>query len=117
MRTLRNIAIIMLLAAFVAFVPGGGNAAAAILAFAGLVFLALIAFTAWQLFRQYQMNYVGLDDRRRALFVGAVGAIVLMIAGADELTRTGGGLIAWLAVLGAAIYVVVRTFFETQSRY
>jgi hypothetical protein len=116
-RALRNIAIIMLLAGVVAFVPGGGNAAAAILACAGIIFLVLIAFSGWQLYRQYRFNYMSLDDRRRGLFVGAIGAIVLMIAGADEMTRTGGGLIAWLAILAAAIYVVVTTFIETQSRY
>ena len=117
MRTVRNIAIIMLLALIVAVVPGGGNAARAITAAFAIIFLALIAFAGWQVFRQYRFNYAGLDDRRRALFLAAVGAIALMIAGADELTRTGGGLIAWLAILGAAIYVVVTTFLETQPRY
>jgi Kef-type K+ transport system membrane component KefB len=114
---LRNIAIILLLALVVAVVPGGGNAARAIGATMTIAFLAIIAFTGWQLFRQYRFNYMGLDDRRRALFVGAIGAIALMIAGADELTDTGGGLVLWLAILGAAIYVIVTTWFETQSRY
>ena len=117
LRTLRNIAIIMLLALIVAVVPGGGNAARAITAAFAIIFLALIGFACWQLYRQYRFNYLGLDQRRRALFVAAVGAIALMIAGADEMTATGGGLIAWLAILGIAIYVVVATFLETQRSY
>jgi hypothetical protein len=117
MRVARNIAIILALAAIVALVPGGDNAAAAIVAAMGIVFLALIAFAGWQIYRQYRFTYSSLDDQRRALLVGAIGAIVLMIAGADEMTASGGGLLLWIAVLAAAIFVIVRTWMEAQSRY
>ena len=117
MRTLRNVAIIALLALIVAVVPGGDNAARAIVAAISLAFCALIGFAAWQIYRQYRFAYMQLDDRQRALLVGALGAIVLMIAGADELTATGGGLVVWLAVLGAAIFAIVRVWGEAQSRY
>ena len=106
MRAARNIAIIALLALIVAVVPGGDNAGRAILTALSLVFLALIGFAGWQLYRQYRFTYLQLDERRRALLLGALGAIVLMIAGADELTETGGGLVVWLAVLGAAIFAI-----------
>jgi signal transduction histidine kinase len=117
MRALRNAAIIALLALIVAVVPGGDNAARAIVAALTLVFLALIGFGGWQLYRQYRFTYLQLDDRRRALLLGAIGAIVLMVAGADEMTSTGGGLVVWLAVLGASIYAIVRVWTEAQSRY
>ena len=117
MRALRNIAIIAVLALIVAVVPGGDNAAQAIVAAISIVFMALIALLGWQLFRQYRFTYMGLDERRRALFVGSLGAIALMIAGADELTRTGGGLLAWLAVLGLAIFLIFRTWTEARSSY
>jgi hypothetical protein len=115
MRVLRNVAIIMLLALIVAEVPGGGNAATAIVTSITLLFLTMIAFAAWQLFRQNSFTYASLDDRRRGIAVGAVGAIVLMIAGADELLETGLGLLVWLAVLGAAVYALVRIYMESQA--
>lgn len=114
---MRNIAIIALLALIMTVAPGGDNAARAIVAAMGIVFLALIGFGAWQLFRQQRFTYAGLDERQRALFVGSLGAIALMIAGADELTQTGGGLLVWLAVLGLAIFLIFRTWTEAQSRY
>ncbi len=117
MRAVRNIAIILALAAIVAVVPGGDNAARAIVAALGIVFLALIGFTGWQLYRQYRFTYLGLDDRQRTIFVGAIGAIVLMIAGADELTATGGGLVVWLAVLGLSIFAIVRVWGEARASY
>jgi hypothetical protein len=116
-RALRNIAIIAVLALIVAVIPGGDNAARAILAALSLLFLALIGLAGWQLYRQYRFTYLQLDDRQRALLLGAIGAIVLMIAGADELTETGAGLVVWLAVLGASIYAIFRVWTEAQSRY
>jgi hypothetical protein len=116
-RAVRNIAIIAVLALIVAVAPGGDNAARAIVTGLTLVFLALIGFAGWQLYRQYRFTYLQLDDRRRALLLGALGAIVLMIAGADELTETGGGLVVWLAVLGASIFAIVRVWTEAQSSY
>jgi Kef-type K+ transport system membrane component KefB len=117
MRAVRNIAIIVVLALIVAVVPGGDNAAEAIVTALSILFLALIGLAGWQLYRQYRFTYLQLEDRQRALFLGAVGAIVLMIAGADELTGSGGGLVLWLAVLGASIFAIVRVWTEAQSSY
>ena len=74
-----------------------------------LAFLVLIGLGARELYRQNRMTYLGLTDRHRAIFVGALGVIVLMIAGADELTESGGGLVFWLAALGLAIFAIVRS--------
>ncbi len=117
MRALRNIAIIALLALIVVAVPGGDNAARAVVAALGIAFLVLIGFTGWHLYRQNRLSYLQLDDRSRTLLLGALGAIVLMIAGADELTETGIGLVVWLAVLGASIAVIYRVWTETRSSY
>lgn len=117
MRALRNIAIIAALAFVVAVVPGGDNAAQAVSATMSIIFMVLIGFAGWQLFRQHRFAYSSLDDQPRALFLGSLGAIALMVAGADEMTRTGFGLLAWLAILGTAIYLVVRTWLDAQARY
>ncbi len=86
MRTARNIAIVLLLALIFDLVPGGGNAAEAILAAVSILFLAMIGWTGYVFYRQNRLTYLGLTDRQRALLVGSLGAIVLMIAGASELT-------------------------------
>lgn len=117
MRALRNIAIIAVLALIIDVVPGGGNAAEAIVAALSLMFMALIGLAGWQLYRQNRLAFSSLTDGQRALFLGAIGAIVLMIAGYDEMTDTGAGLLVWLAVIGAAIFAIVRVWMEAQSRY
>ena len=115
MRVLRNIAIIALIAVPVAFVPGGGRAAHAVLAILGLLFLATIAFAAYQGYRANKLTITTLPEVQRGVFWSAIGLIVLMIAAADELSRTGLGLIVWLGVLAASIWAMVLVYQESKS--
>ena len=107
MRAARNIAIILLLALIVSEVPGGGNVADGLLAAITITFLVLIGALAYQLYRQNRLAYLGLADAQRAIVAGALGAIVLMIAGTDELLETGLGVFTWFAVLGIAVYALI----------
>jgi len=66
LRTLRNIAIIAILAVPLAFVPGGGNAAAAVLVTLGMAFLASLAVAARQIYRENQLLELHLDDDQQA---------------------------------------------------
>jgi hypothetical protein len=114
-RALRNIAIIALLALAVAAVPGGGDAAEGVLAALTLAFLSVLAFAGYRLFRENHFAYLSLTDGQRAAVAAAAGAIVLMIAGTDELLDSGGGLFLWLAVLGIAVFTLVRAWGQSRS--
>ncbi len=115
MRAARNIAIIALLALVVAAVPGGGNLADGILAALTIAFLVIIGVMGFLLYRQNRLAYVTLDDRQRMILIGAIGAIVLMIAGTDELLDTGAGVIVWIAVLGLAVFGIARVVADSRS--
>lgn len=108
MRALRNIAIIALLALVVAAVPGGGDVARGLAAALGIVFLGLIAATAYLLYQRNRLAYLTLDERSRVALLAALGAIVLMIAGADELLASGAGTLVWIGVLGLAVFAIVQ---------
>ncbi len=73
MRTLRNVAIIMVLALAVAFAPAGGNAADAVLTALTMGFLAGIAWMLYVMSRQNQLTLATLSDARRAILYGAFG--------------------------------------------
>jgi hypothetical protein len=117
MKAARNIAIIVLLALIVAVAPGGGNAAAGILAVISLSFYVLIGAAGLQLYRQHRLSYLGLSDGQRAMFVGSLGAIVLMIAGASELTATGAGLLVWMAVIAFAVITLIKVWGDARASY
>jgi hypothetical protein len=115
MRIARNIAIVMVLAVVVAFVPGGGNAADAILTAITMGFLAAIAWTLFVLGRQNQLTLATLSDGRRAILYGALGMIALLIAGSDELFETGLGTLAWLFLLAASVAAIWKVWVEANS--
>jgi hypothetical protein len=115
MRTLRNAAIVMLLAAVVAFAPAGGNAADAILTAITMAFLAAIAWTVFVLSRQNQLTLATLRDSRRALLYGGLGLIALLIVGSDEMFSSGGGTLVWIFLLGAAVAAIWRVWTEANT--
>jgi hypothetical protein len=114
-RTARNIAIIALLAVPVAFVPGGGNVAEAILTALLIAFLAGIAYMVYTLYRQNQLTFATLTDSRRAALYGAVGGLALLIAGQDELTETGGGLVLWIGLVIACGFLIFAVWREANA--
>jgi hypothetical protein len=114
-RALRNVAIIALIAVPVAFVPGGGRAAHAVLAVLGLVFLATIGYAAYQGYRSNKLTITTLPDVQRGVFWSAIGVIVLMIAAADELLATAAGTLLWVGLLALAVVAIVRIWTEAHT--
>jgi hypothetical protein len=114
-RILRNLAIILLLAFAVAFVPGGGNLAEAILTAITIGFLVAIAWTVYVLSRQHQLTLATLSDGRRAILYGALGLLALLVAGSDEMLSSGGGTLAWILLLAAAVGAIWRVWIEANS--
>jgi hypothetical protein len=114
-RTARNVAIVMVLALAVAFVPGGGNVVDAIFTALTMGFLAGIAWMLYTLSRQNQLTLATLSDGRRALFYGGFGMIALLIAGTDKLFSSGGGTLLWILLLGASVAAIWRIWTEANT--
>lgn len=108
--TLRNIAIVLALAAAVAFIPGGGNAAALIGALFSTAILVAFVMFAVRFYRERRMDLFGLPDRWRAVLYGALGVIVLAMAARPRLVETGGGLLLWLAAVAGSVYALYRVW-------
>ena len=115
MRTARNVAIIMVLALGVAFVPGGGNVVDAVFTALTMGFLAGIAWMLYVLSRQNQLTLATLSDGRRAIFYGAFGLIVLLVAGYHKLWSTGPGTLLWLVLLAASVVAIWRIWTEAST--
>lgn len=114
-RVLRNAVIVMVLAAVVAFVPAGGNAADTILTAITMAFLAAIAWTVFVLSRQQQLTLATLRDGRRAILYAAFGLLALLIAGSDEMRASGGGTLAWIVLLGVSFAAIWKIWTEANT--
>ena len=115
MRHVRNIAIILVLALGVAFVPGGGNAADTVLTALSMGFLVGIAYLLYTLGRQNQLTLMSLSDSRRAILFGALGLLALLVAGSDEMLDSGGGTLAWIVLLGLSVAAIWRVWLEANT--
>jgi hypothetical protein len=102
-RTLRNIAIILALAAVVDFLPGGGAAADTVMAALSMIFFAAIAWFVYRLYREQQLTLSTLTDPQRAGLFGAVGGIALLIVAYDEFSSWSGGVLLWIALMAGCI--------------
>jgi hypothetical protein len=115
MRAARNLGIIMLLALIVAFLPSGENFADALITALTMGLLAGVAWMVYTFSRQNQLTLATLTDGRRATLYGAVGLIVLLIAGTDKLFSTGGGTLLWILLLAVAVAAIWRVWMEANS--
>lgn len=115
MRAARNVAIIMLLALGVAFIPGGGNAVDTVMTAILMAFLAGITWMLYTVGRQNQLTLATLSDGRRAIFYGAFGMLALLIAGQDKLWSSGGGTLLWILLLAASVVAIWRIWTEASS--
>jgi hypothetical protein len=115
MKVVRNVAIIALLALALTLLPAGSNVADGILVFLGLVMgLAIVALLI-RLWRDTGLQRDTLTDRQRWLIYGSIGAIALMVVGADELLASGPGTVAWIAILAVSGWLIYNTWREAQS--
>lgn len=115
MNNARNIAIVLLLAAGVAFLPGGGRVTEAILQALSLAFLAVIAFAAWRFLRDSEFTLLAMPDSRRYLLFGAVALLVLLVAWMGTMWSSGLGTFLWLILAGASLVTLWRVWTEARA--
>jgi hypothetical protein len=117
LQTARNIAIILALAAAIDFLPGGGNAAAAVLAALMMIFLAAIAWLVYRVYREQQLTLSTLTDARKAGLFGAVGGIALLVVAYDDFRSWTGGLVLWIALMAGCVAIIFLIWRRATTYY
>lgn len=105
--TARNIAIVLVIAALVVVIPGGGTGATVALQAASLAFLATLGWFAAVMYRQHRAAIYSLGDGRRAIVYLALAVAAVTLTDTSRLWKTGAGSIAWLVLIGGAAYAVI----------
>ena len=106
----RNLLVILALAAVVMLVPGGGNASAAILQALLIAMLVAIAWFGVRLYREHRTDIYSLGERNRGLLYGSAGLLALTLTATDRLWSTGPGTVVWVALVALACYGVYHVF-------
>jgi hypothetical protein len=102
--TVRNVIIILVLAAVVSILPGGGTAATVVLSALSLAFLAAIAWVSSIFYREHRGSLYLLGDAKRAVLYGAVVVLAVTLTATPRLWQTSAGSVAWLVLVGVSVY-------------
>ena len=106
----RNIAIVVLIAAAVYALPGGGTAAGVAAAIISVGFAVSIWFGLVYVYRTFRTTIYSLGDRHRAMLYGGLASILFLGASANRFFDSAGLTFVWFAILGAAAYALIATF-------
>ena len=100
-------AVVALVALVLTGLPGGDAALEFLLTALTIAFFTAIAVVGYRLFRQFRFELEGLPDANRAVLYGSIGLAFLTFCGTSRLFDVGGGgVVIWLALLGACSYGV-----------
>ena len=110
-----NIAILVVIALAIVFIPGGGTASSIVGAVLSLAIAALLAYFVARLYRDRRIEIYGLGDLDRGILYASLAGVVVLLAASQEWSSTGGTLVelAGLAVCVAGllrVYQVWRSY-------
>jgi hypothetical protein len=106
----RNVGILLLLAAAVAYLPGGHRAAYTVSTVLGVVFGVALAFGAVRFYLSRRVDIYSLGDNRRALLYGALGVGVVTLAAKVRMWATGFGELVWFVLLALVLYTLFALY-------
>jgi hypothetical protein len=117
LRTARNIAIVLVIAAAVFLLPGGGQAASTFESALLVGFGVGFAYLGLRLYRENRVALHGLGDRHRAILYGSLALAGFLIAGYSRMihdSRTIFGVL-WFALLLAVLYGLMVVYRHWRS--
>ena len=117
LKTLRNVAIVLAIAAAVFFLPGGGQAASTVEAIILIGFGVGFGYLGLRMYREYRVTLHGLGDRHRAILYGSVALVGFLIAGYTRMvheSRTVFGVL-WFALVLLVLYGLMVVYGHWRS--
>ncbi len=106
----RNVLIIVLIAAAVYALPGGGTAADIVSQLISVAFAVSIWFGLVYVYRNFRVQIFSLGEHHRGMLYAGLAAILFLGASANRFFDTALGTFVWFAILGAAGYSLVAVF-------
>jgi hypothetical protein len=110
LKVARNVSIILVIAAAVYFIPGGGRAANTFEAALWVAFGLGIGYLGLRMYREYRVTLYGLGDRHRAMLYGAVALGVFAYVARSRMWQTGLGELAWFVMIGLIVYALMEVY-------
>jgi hypothetical protein len=106
-----EIAIILVIAAALQFIPGGHKTLEALFAALWSILLVGLFFVCIMQYREHRVALYSLGDGRRALLYGTTAVLVVTLAATERMWHASGvGEFFWFAIVGLSIYTYVALY-------
>ncbi|HYM54859.1 MAG TPA: hypothetical protein VES97_05815 [Solirubrobacteraceae bacterium] len=115
MKTLRNVAIVVAIAAAVYLLPGGGRGASTFEGALWAAFAVGIGYLGLRLYREHRVAVYSLGDRHRGLLYGGVALGVFLWLSRTRMWETGLGELGWWVLLGGVVYALLEVVRRARS--
>lgn len=117
LRTARNVAIVLLIAAAVFLLPGGGRAASTFESVLLIGFGVGFAYLGLRLYREHRVSLHGLGDRHRAILYGALALAGFEILSYTRMVRESRTIfgVLWFALLLAVLWGLLEVYRHWRS--
>ena len=115
LKTARNVAILLAIAAAVYFIPGGGRAANTFEAALLVAFGVGIGYFGLRMYREHRVALYSLGDTHRALLYGAVALAVFEWVARARMWQTGAGELGWFVLLGITVYALLTVYRQWRA--
>jgi hypothetical protein len=109
-KTVRNIAIVLAIAAAVYFLPSGGQAANTFEALLYIGFGVAVGYLGLRFYRENRVALHGLGDRYRGLLYGSIALALLLWMSRLRMWRTGVGELLWFVLVAGTVYALVAVY-------
>ena len=113
--TVRNVAIVLGLAAIVAFVPSGDTSAALVGNLISIAITIMFLLLGMRLYQSFRTDIHGLGDRWRLVLYGALGLAILTMAARPRLFDSDVGILVWFALIGGVSYALYAVWRQYRS--
>ena len=110
----RNFVIVLAIAALIVLIPGGGTGATFALQAVSLLFLGVVGFAAYTMYREHRIALFSLGDGRRAVLYSAAGVVVLTLTATNRLFNSTAGKLVWLLLLVGAAYAAFAVIWSAR---
>jgi hypothetical protein len=107
---LRNVLIIVAIAAVVYALPSGGRLAATVQAALGVALGTAFALIGLRVYRETRGRLEMLDNAHLALLYGSIALAVFLFVGRVEMWRTSSGELAWFLLAIAVVYGLLESW-------
>ena len=110
LKNVRNVAIILAIAAAVYFIPGSGRATSTFEAALWSAFGAAIGLFGLRLYREHRVALFSLGDQHRGMLYGAIALAVFAVEARSRMWQSGFGELAWFVLIAIVVYALIEVY-------